>query len=76
MGFDSGDVAAIKAFYAKQLGDDDPVFPLEVAQDTCGFSVERCRVEAPPLCEVNAGGHVSACWEADNLDRARTASRT
>jgi len=42
----------------------------------CGFSVERCRVEAPPLCEVNAGGHVSACWEADNLDRARTASRT
>jgi len=41
----------------------------------CGFSVERCRVEAPPLREVNAGGHVSACWEAENLDRARTAAR-
>ena len=42
----------------------------------CGFAVERCHVEVPPLREVNTGGHVSACWEAENLDRARTAART
>ncbi len=42
----------------------------------CGFAVERCHRETPPLREVNAGGHVSACWEADNLDRARTVART
>jgi oligopeptide/dipeptide ABC transporter ATP-binding protein len=41
----------------------------------CAFSIERCRVEAPPLSEVNADGHVSACWEAAHLDRARTAAR-
>jgi oligopeptide/dipeptide ABC transporter ATP-binding protein len=42
----------------------------------CAFSVDRCRVETPPLRPVSGGGHVSACWEAENLDRARTAART
>jgi len=42
----------------------------------CAFSVDRCRVETPPLRPVNGAGHVSACWEAGNLDRARAAART
>jgi len=42
----------------------------------CAFSVERCRVETPPLRALNGGGHVSACWEAENLDRARSTART
>jgi len=42
----------------------------------CAFSVERCRVEIPPLQAMDAGGHVSACWEADKLGRARTAVGT
>jgi oligopeptide/dipeptide ABC transporter ATP-binding protein len=42
----------------------------------CAFSVDRCRVETPPLRPVGGGAHVSACWEAENLDRARTAART
>jgi len=41
----------------------------------CAFSVERCRVEAPPLREVAGAGHVSACWEAERLDRAPTTVR-
>jgi oligopeptide/dipeptide ABC transporter ATP-binding protein len=36
----------------------------------CTFRVERCLTEAPPLRPVGAGGHVSACWESANLDRA------
>ena len=36
----------------------------------CTFRVERCVREAPPLRPLGAGGHVSACWEAANLDRA------
>src|SRR5437660_857609 len=39
----------------------------------CAFSVERCRVEIPPLRVVNGGGHVSACWEAEKLGRQRSA---
>ena len=42
----------------------------------CAFSVERCRIETPPLRALNGGGHVSACWEAENLDRARSTART
>ena len=42
----------------------------------CAFSVDRCRIEVPPLRPVNGAGHVSACWEAGNLDRARAAART
>lgn len=39
--FNSGSVAEIKAFYGKYLDDTNPIFALENAQDTCGFSVER-----------------------------------
>jgi oligopeptide/dipeptide ABC transporter ATP-binding protein len=39
----------------------------------CAFVVERCRVEIPPLREVNGKGHVSACWEAEKLGRQQTA---
>jgi len=42
----------------------------------CAFSVDRCRVEVPPLRPVNGAGHVSACWEAENLHGARSAART
>ena len=44
----------------------------------CTFRVERCVVEIPPLRPVGGRGHVSACWEADNLDRAlaRSAAAT
>src|SRR5262252_10440968 len=42
----------------------------------CHFSVERCRLEAPPLREVVGAGHVSACWEAEHLDRAPAAVRS
>src|SRR6266542_4730831 len=34
----------------------------------CAWRVERCVLEAPPLRAVNGGaGHVSACWEAQEL---------
>jgi peptide/nickel transport system ATP-binding protein len=33
----------------------------------CGFAVERCTREVPPLAPVRAVGHVSACWEAERL---------
>jgi len=36
----------------------------------CAFSVARCSTEPPPLAPVAEGGHVSACWESANLDRA------
>jgi len=42
----------------------------------CAISVERCRVEIPPLRVVNGGGHVSACWEAEKLGPQRTAVGT
>jgi oligopeptide/dipeptide ABC transporter ATP-binding protein len=35
----------------------------------CGFRVERCLREVPPLERVGEGGHVSACWEATRLER-------
>jgi D-alanyl-D-alanine carboxypeptidase len=37
----SGDATAIKAFYGKYLNDENPVFALENAADTCGFLVDR-----------------------------------
>jgi peptide/nickel transport system ATP-binding protein len=33
--------------------------------DRCGFVVERCRREAPPLSDK--GQHLVACWEADRV---------
>jgi oligopeptide/dipeptide ABC transporter ATP-binding protein len=35
----------------------------------CGFRVERCTMERPPLRSVDGNGHVSACWEAGRLAR-------
>ena len=40
----------------------------------CGFRVERCLAEAPPLGPVGADGHVSACWEAARVRLVRAAS--
>jgi CubicO group peptidase (beta-lactamase class C family) len=39
--FNSGDPATIKAYYAKHLGEPNPVFELETAQDTCGLRLEK-----------------------------------
>jgi oligopeptide/dipeptide ABC transporter ATP-binding protein len=36
----------------------------------CAFRVERCDREVPALVSVGGAGHVSACWEADRLERA------
>ena len=36
----------------------------------CTFRVERCEAEAPALVAVEGQSHVSACWEAERLDRA------
>jgi oligopeptide/dipeptide ABC transporter ATP-binding protein len=36
----------------------------------CAFCVERCLVEIPPLRPIGGSGHVSACWEAERVDRA------
>jgi len=38
----------------------------------CGYAIERCRLEIPPLEEIGAG-HFSACWVARELDRAADA---
>jgi oligopeptide/dipeptide ABC transporter ATP-binding protein len=37
----------------------------------CAFRVERCVREVPPLRPIGAPGHVSACWEAERLVRAK-----
>ncbi|MBI1243699.1 MAG: ATP-binding cassette domain-containing protein [Alphaproteobacteria bacterium] len=34
--------------------------------DRCGYAVDRCRIEAPPL-ESKAPDHVAACWRSDDL---------
>ncbi len=38
----------------------------------CGFRVERCLNEAPPLEAVDADGHLAACWEAARVRLVRT----
>jgi CubicO group peptidase (beta-lactamase class C family) len=45
--FNSGDAAAIKAFYGRHLDDPNPVFALDTAQDTCGFRIERLETRSP-----------------------------
>jgi oligopeptide/dipeptide ABC transporter ATP-binding protein len=35
----------------------------------CGWRVERCAAEVPPLTAVNGTGHVSACWESPRVRR-------
>jgi oligopeptide/dipeptide ABC transporter ATP-binding protein len=37
----------------------------------CAFRVERCVHEVPPLRPIGSPGHVSACWEAERLERAK-----
>jgi oligopeptide/dipeptide ABC transporter ATP-binding protein len=37
----------------------------------CAFRVERCVREVPPLRPIGAPEHVSACWEAERLVRAK-----
>ena len=34
--------------------------------DRCGFAIERCRREAPPLA-ARGRGHLAACWEIDRV---------
>jgi CubicO group peptidase (beta-lactamase class C family) len=50
--FNSGDAAAIKAFYGKHLEDPNPIFALDTAQDTCGFRVERVEARSPTSTTV------------------------
>lgn len=50
--FNSGEPAAVKAFYGKHLDDPNPVFALETAQDTCGFTVERVETRSPASMTV------------------------
>jgi oligopeptide/dipeptide ABC transporter ATP-binding protein len=33
----------------------------------CAFRVERCLAEAPALRPIGADGHVTACWQAEQL---------
>jgi oligopeptide/dipeptide ABC transporter ATP-binding protein len=35
----------------------------------CAYAIERCRLEAPPLGEIEPG-HLSACWRAADLGAA------
>jgi len=37
----------------------------------CTFRVERCVSEIPPLRPISAGGHVTACWEAEKVAGSR-----
>jgi oligopeptide/dipeptide ABC transporter ATP-binding protein len=37
----------------------------------CAFRVERCLLESPPLRAIGGNGHVTACWEAERVERHR-----
>lgn len=50
--FNSGDPATIKAFYGKYLNDENPMFALESAQDSCGFDVERVEASSATTMTV------------------------
>lgn len=50
--FNSSDPAVIKAFYGKYLGDPNPVFAIESAEDTCGLTVERIFERLPTSMTV------------------------
>lgn len=41
LAINSGDSAAIKAWYGEHLGDPDATFALDMAEDTCGFDLVR-----------------------------------
>jgi oligopeptide/dipeptide ABC transporter ATP-binding protein len=38
-------------------------------RDRCRWAVDKCATETPPLMEVG-GGHLTACWQADQLGPA------
>jgi D-alanyl-D-alanine carboxypeptidase len=50
--FNSGDAAAIRAFYAKRLDDPNPIFALDSAQDSCGLTVVRVERLSPAAMTV------------------------
>lgn len=50
--FNTGDATAIKAFYSKYLNDQNPVFALENAVDTCGFLVDRVEASSATAMTV------------------------
>lgn len=50
--FNSGNPATIKAFYGKYLDDNNPMFALENAQDTCGFDLERVETSSATALTV------------------------
>jgi len=37
----------------------------------CTFRVERCASEVPPLRPIDAGDHVTACWQAERVVKTR-----
>jgi oligopeptide/dipeptide ABC transporter ATP-binding protein len=37
----------------------------------CGFRIDRCLAEAPPLASVGGEAHVAACWESPRVRRPR-----
>ena len=45
--FNSNNQVTIKAFYAKYLGDPDPAFAIENAQDSCGLTAQRILERSP-----------------------------
>jgi len=50
--FNSGDKAAIRAFYGTYLDDPDPAYALDTAEDTCGFDVVRTEEQTPLAMRV------------------------
>jgi oligopeptide/dipeptide ABC transporter ATP-binding protein len=33
----------------------------------CGFAVQHCAHNIPPLKPIGGAGHIAACWEADTV---------
>lgn len=50
--FNASGPAALKAFYGKYLDDNNPMFALENAQDSCGFDVERVEASSATMMTV------------------------
>jgi CubicO group peptidase (beta-lactamase class C family) len=48
----SGDAAPIKAFYARHFNDPNPMFVLETAEDSCGFTVVKSQRRSPTAMSV------------------------
>lgn len=50
--FNSGDKAAIQAFYGEYLGNPTAAFALDSAEDTCGFDLVRVESQTPQAMSV------------------------